>query len=88
MLYPDGSSRLETLGPDLAAGQTPQLVVPAGVWQGSALRPGGTCALMGTTMAPGYLPESYTHGDRDALLSRYPHRKDMIIRLTGQPAAF
>src|SRR2546430_4685796 len=38
------------LGPDLAAGQRPQLVVPAGVWQAS--RPLGEWALMGTGVVP------------------------------------
>jgi uncharacterized protein len=36
-LYPDGRSAVFTLGPDLAAGQHVQLVVPAGVWQGTRL---------------------------------------------------
>src|SRR5512146_1202324 len=34
-LHPDGRSALYTLGPDLVAGQGVQLVVPAGVWQGT-----------------------------------------------------
>src|SRR5262249_42167355 len=36
-LWPDGTGRIVTLGPDLAAGRQPQLLVPAGVWQGSWL---------------------------------------------------
>ena len=36
-LYPDGRSALFTLGPDLAAGQHVQLLVPSGVWQGMRL---------------------------------------------------
>jgi predicted cupin superfamily sugar epimerase len=37
-LYPhDGSARITRLGPDLAAGQQPQLTVPGGVWQGARL---------------------------------------------------
>ena len=35
------------------AGQQVQFVVPAGAWQGSRLMPGGSFALLGTTMAPG-----------------------------------
>jgi uncharacterized protein len=37
-LWPGGRSTLVTLGPDLAAGQQVQVVVPAGVWQGTRLR--------------------------------------------------
>src|SRR5271167_3274237 len=36
-LYPDGRSALLTLGQDLFAGQEVQVVVPAGVWQGTRL---------------------------------------------------
>lgn len=34
-LWPDGSTRIVVLGPDLAAGMQVQHLVPQGVWQGS-----------------------------------------------------
>ena len=37
-LWPDGTGKEVVLGPDIAAGQVPQLVVPGGVWQGTRLR--------------------------------------------------
>jgi predicted cupin superfamily sugar epimerase len=37
----DAAARLTTLGSDVLAGETPQLLVPAGVWQGARLVPGG-----------------------------------------------
>jgi len=40
------------LGPDLAAGQRPQAVVPAGWWQ--AARSLGDWTLVGCTVAPGF----------------------------------
>jgi hypothetical protein len=40
------------LGPDLAAGERPQGVVPAGVWQ--AARPLGGWTLAGCTVAPAF----------------------------------
>ena len=40
------------LGPDLAAGHRPQLVVPAGAWQ--AARPLGAWTLAGCTVAPAF----------------------------------
>src|SRR5271168_906551 len=36
-LWPDGRSQVVVLGPDLASGQHVQLLVPAGVWQGTRL---------------------------------------------------
>ena len=70
------------LGPDLAAGQRPQVLVPRYVWQGSLLQPGGAFALLGTTMAPGFDFSDYEAGDRADLTARYPAFADLIRRLT------
>ena len=52
---PDGtrtSTISSQLGPDLRAGQRPQLVVPAGVWQTAESL--GAWTLCGCTVAPGF----------------------------------
>jgi uncharacterized protein len=46
-----------TLGPDLAAGEHPQAVVPAGVWQAAESR--GDWTLVGCTVAPGFVFERF-----------------------------
>ncbi len=46
-----------SLGPDLAAGQRPQVIVPAGVWQSA--RPLGDWSLVGCTVAPAFLFERF-----------------------------
>jgi len=81
-LFPDGSGRVVTLGPDLRAGAAPQAVVPAGVWQGARLTPGGAVALLGCTVAPGFEFADYEHGSRTALLRGWPAHADMIAALT------
>jgi uncharacterized protein len=81
-LWPDGSTRTLVLGTDLRAGQVPQLVVPGGVWQGSVLIEGGSWALLGATMAPGFDYADYTSGDRAELTARFPDERAMIERLT------
>lgn len=81
-LRPDGSGSVLTLGPDLAAGQRPQIVVPRGVWQGSRLEPGGRFALLGTTMAPGYGEEDYEPGRREVLTQEFPAFAALIQALT------
>lgn len=49
----DGRRRSSVrLGADLTAGERPQAVVPAGVWQ--AARPMGGWVLVGCTVAPGF----------------------------------
>ena len=47
----------QVLGPDLAAGQRPQVVVPAGVWQ--AARPRGAWSLVGCTVSPAFSFEGF-----------------------------
>jgi predicted cupin superfamily sugar epimerase len=50
---PDGKGARDiALGPDLAAGQHPQAVVPAGWWQAAA--PTGDWTLVGCTVAPAF----------------------------------
>jgi uncharacterized protein len=80
VLLPDGSHEVPVLGPDLAAGQRPQLTVPAYAWQGST--PSGAWTLVGTTMAPGYRDSDFELGDRRALLAAHPHLDDRIRELT------
>src|SRR5207249_1267679 len=82
-----GSGREIVLGPDVAAGQQLQVVVPRGVWQGSLLEPGGDFALLGCTVAPGFEYADYEHGQRDVLVRQFPQHADLIRRLTAEPLA-
>ncbi|HUC06303.1 MAG TPA: cupin domain-containing protein [Acidimicrobiales bacterium] len=50
--WPDGRSDTTVLGPDVAGGQVPQVVVPAGVWQSA--QPRGRYALVGATVSPAF----------------------------------
>jgi predicted cupin superfamily sugar epimerase len=81
-LGPDGAGKILTLGPDIAGGMRPQVVVPRGVWQGARLRAGGRFALLDATVAPGFEYADYEHGRRDALLEAYPEFRDLILALT------
>jgi predicted cupin superfamily sugar epimerase len=84
-LYPDGNGKEYTLGTDLAAGQVPQLVVPAGAWQGSHRLDGPLgFSLLGATMAPGFDYADYVSGMRAELTARWPAFADLIARLTPQ----
>lgn len=81
-LHPDGSSQKLVLGKEISQGQTLQHVVPAGVWQGSKVIEGGEFALLGTTMAPGFMPEDYVGGNRMDLIEMYPDQEGTIRDLT------
>ncbi|MFC1799564.1 cupin domain-containing protein [Candidatus Eisenbacteria bacterium] len=82
LLDPDGSSDTVVIGSNMLQDMRLQTVVPAGVWQGSRLMPGGEFALMGTTMAPGFDPADFELGGREELVGRYPEARDLIIGLT------
>jgi len=81
-LWPDGSSRVVILGSDLAAGMLPQIVVPKNVWQGSRLVPGGSVALFGCTVSPGFDYADYETGKRTELSREYPEAAALIEALT------
>jgi predicted cupin superfamily sugar epimerase len=74
--------RVVLLGNDLAAGQSPQVVVERGVWQGSRLRAGGAWALLGCTVSPGFEYEDYETGGRAELVEKWPEFAEMIGSLT------
>lgn len=85
LLYPDNfpnRSEVAIFSNDIAAGGSPMKVIPGGTWLGSRLTLGGTNALMGVTMAPGFHPGDYTIGTRDDLVKSYPEQESMINALT------
>ena len=79
---PDGSARVVIISNDLDSGHEPQLVVPAGVWQGCRLARGGKWALMGCTVAPGFDYADFALADRAELVALHPAHAEMIEALT------
>ncbi len=55
--WSDGRRDVQVLGPDVAAGQAPQVVVDAGVWQWA--RPLGRYTLVGATVTPAFTFEGF-----------------------------
>ena len=51
-LHKSGATRVALLGPDLGAGQRPQVIVPPHAWQ--AASPRGGWVLVGCTVSPGF----------------------------------
>ena len=81
-LFPDGRSAVFTLGPDLAAGQEVQVVVPAGVWQGTRLIGDGKLALLGCTVTPGFDFADYRNAPAAELIAKWPGQAERIRALT------
>jgi uncharacterized protein len=83
-LHPDGNSELLSLGQDLNAGQHVQLVVPAGVWQGTRLIGDGKMALLGCTVTPGFDFADYRNASAEELIAGWPREAERIRQLTRQ----
>lgn len=84
LLYPDGSSADVVMGSDVLAGQVVQYVIPAGVWQAGELVAGGSWALFGCTMAPGFTGTCFEGGHVSDVLATHPDR-EADIRNLGIP---
>jgi predicted cupin superfamily sugar epimerase/mannose-6-phosphate isomerase-like protein (cupin superfamily) len=84
LLFPDGHGRTVTLGPSVLAGESPQVTVPRGVWQGSAPRASepGSYSFVGTQMSPAFDAADFEIGYRDELQRRYPAFARSIARLS------
>ncbi len=73
------------LGTDIAAGQRPQLIVPAHACQGARLAPGPRThdwALLGCTMSPGWDHREFSLARRDTLVTAFPDWSADIHALT------
>jgi hypothetical protein len=78
----DGRGERVVIGTDLAAGQRPQVVVEKNIWQGSRLVRGGSWALLGCSVSPGFEFEDYVAGVREELVAGWPEWREMIVGLT------
>ncbi len=80
VLSADGKGEIIMLGSDLEKGERPQIIVPAGCWQG--IHTTGEYTLFGCTVSPGFEYQDYEQGIRELLLKQYPQFSDKIIQLT------
>ena len=55
--WPDGRTQVTELGSDISRGETPQVVVPPGVWQSARSR--GDYTLVGATVCPAFTFEGF-----------------------------
>jgi uncharacterized protein len=76
------AGRVVMLGKDFDRGMRPQVVVPRGAWQGARLLPGGSFALLGATVSPGFEFADFELAQREPLLAAYPEFSAWITALT------
>ena len=86
LLYPDGTGEKKRFGSNLAAGESPQILVRAGTWMGaSPIGPDDEVyTFAGNTLAPGFEYTDYIPGIREELFSAYPEFVDRIAELTRE----
>jgi len=77
----DSGHEAVVLGSDLAAGQRPQVVIRAGIWQAAACE-GPGFALCGCTVAPGFDFADFELAERVALQARFPAHAALVARFT------
>jgi hypothetical protein len=70
------------LGLDLAAGERPQLVIPAGTWFAVELADGASYCLFGCTVAPGFDFADFELAEGPELAARHPAHAARIARMT------
>jgi len=81
LIDPAGRHEVRRLGPNVAAGETPQQRVPAGWWQ-AATPLGGRFTLCGCTVAPGFDFEDFELAERTTFVAAHPGLRDVIARFT------
>jgi predicted cupin superfamily sugar epimerase len=83
-IFPDGHHKIIKIGNNLNSGEIPQVLVPAGVWQGTRmLKPTkDKYSLLGTTMAPGFEYDDFTMGERAQMINEFPQLRELIYKFT------
>ncbi len=79
-ISPEGEYKEIFVGSDIENDEVPQYVVPAGFW--FAARVEKDFALAGCTVSPGFDFSDFELANRDELMSKFPHCKEIILSLT------
>lgn len=83
LLHADGRFAMPRLGTDIAAGERPQVVIPAGTWFAAEITSGATHCLFGCTVAPGFDFADFELGGEE-LAAAFPAAAD-VVRRFGRP---
>jgi uncharacterized protein len=70
------------LGGNVEAGESLQVVIPAGCWFGAKVNEPDNYVLAGCTVSPGFDFNDFELADRKNLLDDFPHHEDVVIMLT------
>jgi predicted cupin superfamily sugar epimerase len=79
LLYPGGGSEVRVVGPDLAAGMRPQLLIPGGTFHAGRVPPGSSYSLLGTSVWLRAEPTDVEAVNVEQLMASYPAARKMLI---------
>lgn len=82
MISPNGEYTSHLIGADIAAGEVPQFVVPAGYWFASEVSKANSYSLAGCGVAPGFDFADFDLPARKDLIALYPEHEQIITKLT------
>jgi predicted cupin superfamily sugar epimerase len=82
MLGPTGPGEVCRLGTHVAAGERPQILIPAGTWFAAELADAASHCLIGCTVAPGFEFADFELAAGPELAARYPAHAPRIARMT------
>lgn len=82
LIEPAGTYAAFKLGRDLAAGELPQAVVPAGWLFGATVNDPRSYSLVGCTVAPGFDFADFSMPSREELRRQFPQHRQIVERLT------
>ena len=83
LLYPDGTSSVCIVGPDLATGMRPQVLVPGNTFHAARVKGGGAYSLLGTSVWLRAESSDVEMGNATQLAAEYPAAKDAIRTFTA-----
>jgi predicted cupin superfamily sugar epimerase len=83
LLRPGTGSEVRVVGPDLAAGMRPQLLIPGGTFHAARIRAGEGYALLGTSVWARAEPRDVELGDPEQLKAQYPEARSAIAEFTA-----
>ncbi len=72
VIEPDGTYTCAKIGKEIASGETFQWVVPATAWFAAELSPGGSFALAGCTVSPGFAYADFEMAVESSLAAEFP----------------
>ncbi len=79
LLYLDGRSEVLVAGPDLAAGQRPQVLIPGAAFHAGRVLGGSGYSMLGTSVWARAEPEDVEQGSVEKLIAAYPAAKAKIM---------